>query len=136
MGTRSPSPPPAPRHVPEKVPEKTPGAWLTKLSMTAPGLRERALGAGLLPGGEPLRVLQSTCRRGEMWGQPPEPHGTMHHPDPSPPPYSQETPPGREQGQQPPPALGRGDAQHPALLPYPKPTNPGTPTPPKHTAAP
>lgn len=27
--------------VPEKVPEKTPGAWLTKLSMMAPGLRER-----------------------------------------------------------------------------------------------
>lgn len=36
--------------VPEKVPEKTPGAWLTKLSMTAPGLRDRAEGAGLLPG--------------------------------------------------------------------------------------
>lgn len=26
--------------MPEKVPEKTPGAWLTKLSMMAPGLRE------------------------------------------------------------------------------------------------
>lgn len=25
---------------PENVPEKTPGAWLTKLSMMAPGLRE------------------------------------------------------------------------------------------------
>lgn len=25
--------------MPEKVPEKTPGAWLTKLSITAPGLR-------------------------------------------------------------------------------------------------
>lgn len=33
--------------VPEKVPEKTPGAWLTKLSMMAPGLRER--GEGLVP---------------------------------------------------------------------------------------
>lgn len=33
--------------VPEKVPEKTPGAWLTKLSMMAPGLRERV--EGLLP---------------------------------------------------------------------------------------
>lgn len=32
---------------PEKVPEKTPGAWLTKLSMMAPGLRERV--EGLLP---------------------------------------------------------------------------------------
>lgn len=32
---------------PEKVPEKTPGAWLTKLSMMAPGLRER--GEGLEP---------------------------------------------------------------------------------------
>ena len=53
-------------HVPEKVPEKTPGAWLTKLSMTAPGLRERALGAGLLLGEEPPRILQSTCRDG--WG--------------------------------------------------------------------
>lgn len=30
--------------VPEKVPEKTPGAWLTKLSMMAPGLRERVEG--------------------------------------------------------------------------------------------
>lgn len=29
---------------PENVPEKTPGAWFTKLSMTAPGLRERADG--------------------------------------------------------------------------------------------
>lgn len=25
--------------LPEKVPEKTPGAWFTKLSITAPGLR-------------------------------------------------------------------------------------------------
>lgn len=33
--------------VPEKVPEKTPGAWLTKLSMMAPGLRER--GEELVP---------------------------------------------------------------------------------------
>lgn len=32
---------------PEKVPENTPGAWLTKLSMIAPGLRER--GEGTLP---------------------------------------------------------------------------------------
>lgn len=38
--------------VPEKVPEKTPGAWLTKLSMMAPGLRERV--EGLLP---PLGLL-------------------------------------------------------------------------------
>lgn len=37
-------------HLPEKVPEKTPGAWFTKLSMTAPGLRERE--AGLPPGVE------------------------------------------------------------------------------------
>lgn len=29
---------------PEKVPEKTPGAWFTKLSMMAPGLRERVEG--------------------------------------------------------------------------------------------
>lgn len=36
--------------VPEKVPEKTPGAWFTKLSMTAPGLREREV--GLLPVGD------------------------------------------------------------------------------------
>lgn len=36
--------------VPEKVPEKTPGAWFTKLSITAPGLRER--GVGLPPGVE------------------------------------------------------------------------------------
>lgn len=41
--------------VPEKVPEKTPGAWLTKLSMMAPGLRERV--EGLLPLLE-LLVLQ------------------------------------------------------------------------------
>lgn len=27
--------------MPENVPENTPGAWLTKLSMIAPGLRER-----------------------------------------------------------------------------------------------
>lgn len=33
--------------VPEKVPEKTPGAWFTKLSIMAPGLRERD--EGLLP---------------------------------------------------------------------------------------
>lgn len=55
------------RHLPEKVPEKTPGAWFTKLSMTAPGLREREVGlppgveVGLLPalaGGE-----QSICGR-------------------------------------------------------------------------
>lgn len=49
--------------MPEKVPEKTPGAWLTKLSMTAPGLRERALGAGLLLGEEPPRILQSTSEQ-------------------------------------------------------------------------
>lgn len=48
------------QHVPEKVPEKTPGAWLTKLSMTAPGLRDRAEGAGLLPGELLLREPQST----------------------------------------------------------------------------
>lgn len=30
--------------VPENVPEKTPGAWFTKLSMMAPGLRERVEG--------------------------------------------------------------------------------------------
>lgn len=41
--------------VPEKVPEKTPGAWLTKLSMMAPGLRERV--EGLVPLLE-LLVLQ------------------------------------------------------------------------------
>lgn len=34
--------------MPEKVPEKTPGAWLTKLSMIAPGLRERLLRGVLL----------------------------------------------------------------------------------------
>lgn len=49
--------------VPEKVPEKTPGAWFTKLSMTAPGLRER--GVGLLPGVEVALLLagagQSIC---------------------------------------------------------------------------
>ena len=39
-----------PRYLPEKVPEKTPGAWFTKLSMTAPGLRERDV--GLPPVGE------------------------------------------------------------------------------------
>lgn len=27
--------------MPENVPEKTPGAWFTKLSMIAPGLRDR-----------------------------------------------------------------------------------------------
>lgn len=41
--------------VPEKVPEKTPGAWLTKLSMIAPGLRERVDGLVPLLG---LLVLQ------------------------------------------------------------------------------
>lgn len=41
--------------VPEKVPEKTPGAWFTKLSMTAPGFRDRGVGL-LLAGGE-----QSIC---------------------------------------------------------------------------
>lgn len=54
------SPPGIEQHVPEKVPEKTPGAWLTKLSMTAPGLRDRAEGAGLLPGELLLREPQST----------------------------------------------------------------------------
>lgn len=39
-----------PGHLPEKVPEKTPGAWFTKLSMTAPGLREREV--GLPPAGD------------------------------------------------------------------------------------
>lgn len=34
--------------VPEKVPEKTPGAWFTKLSIMAPGFREREV--GLPPG--------------------------------------------------------------------------------------
>lgn len=58
-----------PQHrVPEKVPEKTPGAWLTKLSMTAPGLRERAVGAGLLPGELLLRVPQSTWGGGRHMG--------------------------------------------------------------------
>lgn len=28
-------------YLPENVPENTPGAWLTKLSIIAPGLRER-----------------------------------------------------------------------------------------------
>lgn len=41
--------------VPEKVPEKTPGAWFTKLSMTAPGLRDR--GVGLLPGVDVVLLL-------------------------------------------------------------------------------
>lgn len=41
--------------VPEKVPEKTPGAWLTKLSMMAPGLRDRDEGLPPLVG---LLVLQ------------------------------------------------------------------------------
>ena len=36
--------------LPEKVPEKTPGAWLTKLSMMAPGFRERDEGVELLLG--------------------------------------------------------------------------------------
>lgn len=44
---------------PEKVPEKTPGAWLTKLSMMAPGLRERVEGLEPLLG---LLVLQLACR--------------------------------------------------------------------------
>lgn len=35
--------------LPENVPEKTPGAWLTKLSMMAPGFRERAEDMELLP---------------------------------------------------------------------------------------
>lgn len=43
---------------PEKVPEKTPGAWLTKLSMMAPGLRERAEGLVPLLGLLGLLVLQ------------------------------------------------------------------------------
>lgn len=51
--------------VPEKVPEKTPGAWLTKLSMTAPGLRDRLVGAGLLPAELLLRALQSTSEQEE-----------------------------------------------------------------------
>lgn len=41
--------------VPEKVPEKTPGAWFTKLSMMAPGLRERV--EGLVPPPPPLPPL-------------------------------------------------------------------------------
>lgn len=49
--------------VPEKVPEKTPGAWFTKLSMTAPGFRDR--GVGLLPGVDVALLLaggeQSIC---------------------------------------------------------------------------
>lgn len=41
--------------LPEKVPEKTPGAWFTKLSITAPGLRlENELGLPL-----PLEVPHS-----------------------------------------------------------------------------
>lgn len=43
--------------VPEKVPEKTPGAWLTKLSMMAPGLRERVEGLVPLPLPPPLLLL-------------------------------------------------------------------------------
>lgn len=35
--------------LPENVPEKTPGAWLTKLSMMAPGFRERVEDMELLP---------------------------------------------------------------------------------------
>lgn len=49
--------------VPEKVPEKTPGAWFTKLSMTAPGFRDR--GVGLPPGVDVALLLtggeQSIC---------------------------------------------------------------------------
>lgn len=45
---------------PEKVPEKTPGAWLTKLSMMAPGLRERVEGPVPLLG---LLGLQFACRK-------------------------------------------------------------------------
>lgn len=40
--------------VPEKVPEKTPGAWLTKLSMMAPGFRDLPEAVGLV-----FLVLQS-----------------------------------------------------------------------------
>lgn len=47
---------PAGGRVPEKVPEKTPGAWLTKLSMTAPG----SPAAVLLEVGVPA-TLQSPC---------------------------------------------------------------------------
>lgn len=35
--------------VPENVPENTPGAWLTKLSIIAPGLRDREEGVLQLP---------------------------------------------------------------------------------------
>lgn len=41
---------------------------MTKLSMTAPGLRERAVGAGLLPGELLLRVPQSTWGGGRHMG--------------------------------------------------------------------
>ena len=50
-----------PGHLPEKVPEKTPGAWFTKLSMTAPGLRGLVSGSA----GGRLRVGGS-----EKWGYP------------------------------------------------------------------
>lgn len=40
--------------VPEKVPEKTPGAWLTKLSIMAPGFRDLPEAVGLV-----FLVLQS-----------------------------------------------------------------------------
>lgn len=49
--------------VPEKVPEKTPGAWFTKLSMMAPGLRERV--EGLLP---LLGLLVLQLASGQMTG--------------------------------------------------------------------
>lgn len=51
--------------VPENVPEKTPGAWLTKLSITAPGLREREGWAGLVLGELVLRAVQSTSEHDE-----------------------------------------------------------------------
>lgn len=53
---------------PENVPEKTPGAWFTKLSMIAPGFRERVEGpvaavaavAAAVPFG--LLVLKFACK--------------------------------------------------------------------------
>lgn len=63
--------------MPEKVPEKTPGAWLTKLSIMAPGLREeeeeeRAEALVLLLG---LLALQFASGQGTavgvLWGTEP-----------------------------------------------------------------
>lgn len=82
------------QHVPEKVPEKTPGAWLTKLSMTAPGLRDRAEGAGLLPGELLLREPQSTWEGRNVGSASGKGSGGAHNPAPD------LLPPRKEPGQE------------------------------------